>query len=64
MSTVHVSDILMVLKNSRLKSCERIYTIDFFSFSADQISRYISLTTLNRKFIENVLHMFCLGQSW
>ena len=25
MSTVHFSDILMVLKNTRLKSCERIY---------------------------------------
>ena len=29
MSTVHFSDILMILKNIRLKSCERIYTIDF-----------------------------------
>ena len=27
--TVNFSDILMVLKNTRLKSCKRIYTIDF-----------------------------------
>ena len=26
---VHFSDILMVLKDPRLKSCQRIYTIDF-----------------------------------
>ena len=29
MSTVHFSDILMVLKNPRFKCCERICTIDF-----------------------------------
>ena len=34
MSTVHFSDNLMVLKNRRFKSCERIYTIDF-SFSLE-----------------------------
>ena len=28
-STVHSSDILMVLKNPRFKSYERIYNIDF-----------------------------------
>ena len=32
MSAVQFSDILMVLKNTRLKSCERIYTIDFSLF--------------------------------
>ena len=31
-STVHSSDILIVLKNTCLKSCERIYTIDFSLF--------------------------------
>ena len=29
---VPFSDILMVLKNTRLKSCERIYTMDFSLF--------------------------------
>ena len=29
MSTVHFLAILMVLKNPRFKSCERLYTIDF-----------------------------------
>ena len=29
---VHFSDILMVLKDPRFKSCERIYTIDFSLF--------------------------------
>ena len=29
MSTVHFSDILMVLKNPHFKSCEKICTIDF-----------------------------------
>ena len=32
MSTVHFSGILMVLKNTPLKSCERIYKIDFSLF--------------------------------
>ena len=32
MSTVHFSGILTVLKNTRLKSCGRIYTIDFSLF--------------------------------
>ena len=32
MSTVHFSDILMVLKDPRFKSCERIYTIGFSHF--------------------------------
>ena len=29
---VHLSDILMVLKDQRFKSCEKIYTIDFSLF--------------------------------
>ena len=36
----------------------------FFSFSPNEISSYITLTVLNGKLIENVLHIFCSGQSW
>ena len=58
-STVHFSDILMVLKNSRSKSCENLHH-RFFSFSRNDISRYITLAALNCKLSENVLYMFCL----
>ena len=41
MSTFHFSDILIVLKNTCLKSCERIYAIDFSFLSKSAL--YISV---------------------
>ena len=38
-------------------------TQQIFSFSGNEISRYINLTILNCKLIENVLQIFSLGQS-
>ena len=35
----------------------------FFSFSADQIPRYITLSVLNCKLVENIVHIYCSGQS-
>ena len=34
----------------------------FFSYSGNQISRYITLSVLSFKLAENVLHIFCLCQ--
>ena len=64
MSTVHFSDILMVLKNPRFKSCKRIYTIDFFSFSQNQIFKYVCLSVLNCSLVENIPDAFCIAQTW
>ena len=61
---VHFSDILMVLKDSRFKSCERIYTIHFFPFSQNQIFRHACLTVPNCKLLENILDTFCIAQIW
>ena len=57
-SMVHFSDILMVLKDPRFKSCERIYNIDFFSFSQNQIFRYACLSVTNCKLLENIFDTF------
>ena len=36
----------------------------FSSFPGKQISRYTSLSVPDCKLVENILHTFCLGQSW
>ena len=56
------SDILMVLKNTRLKSSERIYIIDF-SFSQNQFFRYVCLSVPNFSLVENILDTFCIAQT-
>ena len=59
----------MILKDPRFKSCERIDTTDFSlsleskSLGGKQISRYITLSVLTCKLLENILHIFCVGQS-
>ena len=61
------SDILMVLKNTRLKSCERIYTIDFSLFPQNQLFRYVCLRNVclfECSLVENILHTFCIAQTW
>ena len=64
MSAVHLSDILMVLKNPRFKCCDRIYTIPVdFSFSQNQIFRYVCLTERNCSLVENILDTFCVAQT-
>ena len=60
-STVHFSNILMVIKDPRFKSCQGIYATDF-SFFGNQISGYISLSVINCNLVENILHIFGLGQ--
>ena len=64
MSTVHFSGILMVLKNSHFKCCERIYMIDFSSFSQNQIFRYVCWSVPNCSLVENILDAFCIAQTW
>ena len=54
----------MVLKDPHFKSCERIYTINFLSFSQNQIFRYFCRSVLNCSLIENVLDTFCVAQIW
>ena len=49
----------MVLKDLS----ENVYN-RFFSFSGNKISRYITSSVLNCKQVENILHIFCLRQSW
>ena len=63
-STVYLLVILMALKDPRFQNCGGVYNIGFFSFSGNQISRYITLSVLNCKLVENILHIFCLVQSW
>ena len=48
----------MISKDPRFKSCERIYTINYFSFSGNQISRYITLSVLDCKLVENIFRIF------
>ena len=59
------SDILMVLKIHILVAVKS-YTIDFSLFSGNQISRYqyITFSVLNCKLAENIIHIFCLGQTF
>ena len=54
---VHFSDILMVLKDPRFKSSERIYTIN-------QIFRYACLSVPNCKLLGNILDTSCIAQIW
>ena len=61
MSTVHFSDILMVLKNPRFKSCQRMYTIDFSFSSQNQIFECLSVP--NCSLVENILDTFCIAQT-
>ena len=50
----------MVLKNPGFKSCETIYTIDFSSFSQNQIFRYACLSVPHCSLVENIFDTFCL----
>ena len=53
----------MVLKDLRFKSGERIYTIDFsLSLEIKSLDILPKITKLYN--IENIIHIFCLGQSW
>ena len=64
MSTVYFSDILMVLKNTRLKSCERMYTIDFSLFLKINSLDIVCLSVPNCSSVENILDTFCKAQTW
>ena len=50
-------------QNKSLKSCGGIYSLLFFSFSGNQISKCISLSVPNCKIALHVLHTFCSPQS-
>ena len=53
------------LEKSTFKSYEKIYTIDFsLSLEMKSLTILRNLAVLNCKLIENVLHIFCSGQSW
>ena len=45
----------MVLKNSRFKSCERIYTTDFSLFHKIKSSDMFVLSVPNCSLVENIL---------
>ena len=62
MSTVHLSNILTVLKNTPLKSCERLYIKAFLSFSKSNLNACLSVP--NCKLFENILDTFCIAQIW
>ena len=53
----------MVLKD-RFKSYERIYTIDIFLFSQNQVFRYVCLIVSNCSLVENILDTVCIVQIW
>ena len=59
---VHFSNILMVLKDPRFMSCERIYTIDFSLFL--KIKSLDMLVSVYQKLLGNILDAFCMAQIW
>ena len=63
MSTFHFSDISIVLKNTRLKTYERICAIDFL-FYQNQLFRYVYLSVPNCSLVENIQDTFCIAQTW
>ena len=63
MSTFDFSNISIVLKNTRLKSCERIYAIDVL-FHQNQLFRYVCLSVPNCSLVENILDTFSIAQTW
>ena len=64
MSTVHFTDLLMVLINTRLRRCEGIYTIDFSRFPQNLLVRYVCLSVPNCSLVENIPDTFCIAQTW
>ena len=64
MSTIHFSDILILMKDTCFNNCERIYTIDFSLFLNIKSLNVFVQVYQNCSLVENIPDTFCIANIW